>query len=331
MTQDVVQLPATAMLMGSPRSGTTWLAKLVDSHPRVLYRHEPDSVRTRSDIPFVPTPDQVQQWVPACKAYIAEILGESGSKSAGSQPMFSKDYRGPLSEQLRRAIIYGLKGGERVFGNSSLLANYQVPDLLRQGQGAEALVLIKSVSSLCRTYMFSQACPGMRFVHIVRHPCAYVASTVRGKKLGLLSDDAYIETLARMPNAVVSGLTMERLREMSREEQLAARWMLQNQKVMDEMRANPLYKRVIYEELCSQPLEIVAGLFEFLGLAMTDQTREFISESSGSKAEEVKYFDVKRDSSRAATGWQRELSADQIERIRSVVSHSGVGQLYFSE
>src|ERR1700757_2925244 len=30
------------LILGSPRSGTSWLAKIVDSHPDVLFRHEPD-------------------------------------------------------------------------------------------------------------------------------------------------------------------------------------------------------------------------------------------------------------------------------------------------
>ena len=39
------RLAATAILIvGAPRSGTTWLAKILDSHPDVLYRHEPDEV-----------------------------------------------------------------------------------------------------------------------------------------------------------------------------------------------------------------------------------------------------------------------------------------------
>ena len=31
------------LILGAPRSGTTWLAKIIDSHPDVLYRHEPDA------------------------------------------------------------------------------------------------------------------------------------------------------------------------------------------------------------------------------------------------------------------------------------------------
>src|SRR5690606_27189297 len=31
------------LMMGFPRSGTTWLGTILDSHPRVLYFHEPFS------------------------------------------------------------------------------------------------------------------------------------------------------------------------------------------------------------------------------------------------------------------------------------------------
>jgi hypothetical protein len=31
------------LVVGAPRSGTTWLGKILDSHPHVVYRHEPNS------------------------------------------------------------------------------------------------------------------------------------------------------------------------------------------------------------------------------------------------------------------------------------------------
>ena len=37
-------LAAPILILGAPRSGTTWLAKIIDSHPDVLYRHEPDKL-----------------------------------------------------------------------------------------------------------------------------------------------------------------------------------------------------------------------------------------------------------------------------------------------
>ena len=44
---------APLLLFGMPRSGTTWLGKIFDSHPRVLYRHEPDTWQRLTDVPIV--------------------------------------------------------------------------------------------------------------------------------------------------------------------------------------------------------------------------------------------------------------------------------------
>ena len=320
-----------ALLVGSPRSGTTWLAKIIDSDPTVLYRHEPDSINVRPDIPFVPELDDIGPHIQAAQDYFVILQAERAGKSSGSQPMFRKAYRSSGAETLRRLLVLGVKGGERILGPNTFLTRFQIPDFANRTPGNGQTVFIKSVSSLCRTFMFSLACPELKFVHILRHPCAYVASTLRGKKLGLLSDDAYIETLANMSQAAGYGLTFDKLSTMSREEQLAARWMLQNGKVMGEMEGNGNYIQVIYEDLCNNPGEVVEELFAFLGLEITEQTRSFIQESSGGKVGETRYFDVKRDSEKAATSWMRELNGRQIDSIRQVVSSSAVGRLYFAE
>ena len=69
-------LAATAILvLGYPRSGTTWLAKIFDSHPDILYRHEPDELSpARPDMaPNV----QIRTW-----------LRQRGLRSAAKRPRF---------------------------------------------------------------------------------------------------------------------------------------------------------------------------------------------------------------------------------------------------
>lgn len=53
-------LPRKLVVLGSPRSGTTWLGKIFDSHPDVLYLHEPDTIRRNWDIPFLPEGEDLQ-------------------------------------------------------------------------------------------------------------------------------------------------------------------------------------------------------------------------------------------------------------------------------
>ena len=331
MTEASLPKAQCVILQGSPRSGTTWLAKIIDSDPSILYRHEPDSINVRPDIPFVPTVAEAEQNLQRVRDYIEQLGQERASKSAGSQPMFEKDYRGAGAELCRRLIVLALKSGEHLPAVGKIFTELQIPDFIRTGATVRPTLFIKSVSSLCRTYLFSQACPQLKFIHIIRNPCAYVASTIRGKKLGLLSDDAYIETLASMPEAQQYGFDIETLSNMSRIEQLAARWMLQNSKVMDEMKGYANYKQLIYEELCNAPGLVTSSIFEFLSLPMSEQTQRFIESSSMAKSGESRYFDLTRDSSAAASSWRKELTEQQIEDVKAVVSRSPAGQLYFAQ
>ena len=49
------------LILGSPRSGTTWLAKIFDSHPDILYRHEPDELTLPE--PGLDPAEQVRRWL----------------------------------------------------------------------------------------------------------------------------------------------------------------------------------------------------------------------------------------------------------------------------
>ena len=61
------------LLLGAPRSGTTWLGKIFDSHPDVLYRHEPDTLDRGGDLPkMVPVAD-IPAWSAEARAYLLRL------------------------------------------------------------------------------------------------------------------------------------------------------------------------------------------------------------------------------------------------------------------
>ena len=87
----------------------------------------------------------------------------------------------------------------------------RIPRALDAPSGGDAHFVIKSVSSLCRAYLFSLADPGARIVHMVRHPCAVVASRLRGVSKGVLKPAVFLDALLGMEEAAWYPLTREDL------------------------------------------------------------------------------------------------------------------------
>src|SRR5271156_2288923 len=89
------------LLLGAPRSGTSWLAKIFDSHPDVLYRHEPDTVLRTWDLPWMCPPDEVYLHVEGARSYLRQLIDIATLKTAGSRPMFPKRYQGTPARLVR--------------------------------------------------------------------------------------------------------------------------------------------------------------------------------------------------------------------------------------
>ena len=83
------------LLLGAPRSGTSWLGKIFDSHPDVLYRHEPDTVLRTWELPWMCRRDEVHLHVDQARIYLRQLIATATLKTAGSLPMFPKRYRAP--------------------------------------------------------------------------------------------------------------------------------------------------------------------------------------------------------------------------------------------
>src|ERR1700760_3806926 len=89
------------LILGAPRSGTSWLAKIIDSHPDVLYRHEPDTVLRNEVLPWMCGPDDIVKYRGEAESYLRQLIDVATLKSAGSLPIFRKRYQGALASGMR--------------------------------------------------------------------------------------------------------------------------------------------------------------------------------------------------------------------------------------
>ena len=315
------------IILGSGRSGTTWLGKLFDSHPDVVYRHEPDSVHVNTAIPFLPRKHEAQEYVERTRTYLQDLKYARYAKSVGHRPFFAKSYRPPHARYGLVASSLALKVMERCAGRVVAPKTLCIPRAVDACPDHGVHFVIKSVSSLCRAYLFSLADPDATIVHVIRHPCAVVASRLRGIAKGLLQPALFLDSVLSMEEAGRYPFSRDDLTRASFEEQLAYQWMVLNDKVLTDMSGSSRYKVVIYEDLCRDTRVGIRNLFAFAGLAWHAQTEKFIRalETSGKKA--AGYFSVMRSPVSGVDAWRRELRPEQIDRIRAICAHARIQEV----
>ena len=108
----------TVFVIGAPRSGTTWLGKIFDSNPNVLYRHEPDTLIPNDHIPRVVKDEVLGELAEDAEAYLDAMIGGRFLKSSGTLPIFRKTFRSLPMHLLYSAVTMGLRIMRLVGGNA---------------------------------------------------------------------------------------------------------------------------------------------------------------------------------------------------------------------
>ena len=314
------------MILGAPRSGTTWLAKIFDSHPDVLYRHEPDTVLRAEDLPWVCSRSDVARYLEPARAYLTQLIGTATVKTAGSMPFFAKRFETLPTRLLRHAIVYGLRAAALSRFGQRLGRNIPIPDLLDPVRHPELRVAIKSVSALGRAGLFAAALPQAKFVVIIRDPWGQIASMRRGAALGKFEESLPIAELVDPPRAARYGLTPAQFATLPEIEQFAWNWAIMNEKAIDDLGGMARVRILRYQDLCENPLQQARELFEFAGLNWDIQTEEFLQRST-SQAGPYRYYAVFRDTADALYRWRKELTPDEQRRINDVVRVTSLAAL----
>lgn len=316
-------------VVGGARSGTTFLAKLLDSHPEVLYRHEPDSILINTEIPFIPRREQVPDFVGAAKQYLEALCHVRATKVSGQRPIFDKAYRSSLQKKRFLVGLYLAKAVEKA-GRSFISKPLNIADCIDGSQDERILCMIKSVNSPWRTLLFSEAMPNCRFIHILRHPCAVINSRLRGIESNLMQAKTYLRPPFEAGMAEGYPFSMEELEASSFEEQTAFLWMICNQRIHDDMAGREGYRIVIYEDLCRELEPTTRQLFDFAGLSWSAQTQQFIRELESRGTDDAGYFDVQRAPLASLDKWRDQLSGEQIAKVERIVCHAEVGRRFFN-
>lgn len=306
--------PKIIWIAGTGRSGTTLLAKLIDSTPEVLYRHEPDYSNVNTEIPFLLERESMEIYTKKARTYIKALTRQRDPKTSGTRPKFRKSFRTPVGETAHRVSAFTAKAAAKI----GLKLN--IPDYISNTN--TPVYLIKSVNSLCRSALFCRAYDKLRLVHIVRHPAGVIASQLRGQASGLMNSNLYIDALFDSRLATGYPFARNEVLKMSREEKAAFQWMVMNDTVYTSLRGSDQYLPVSYEQICKDARFQIGEILSFAGLQYHEQTSQFISSLSQDPNVNGGYFSVIKNLSSSTESWKIDLSRDSIERINSIASNS---------
>lgn len=307
-------LPGPVLIVGAPRSGTSWLGKIFDSHPRVIYRHEPDDVLRQTEFPVHCPVEDIPRYLDSAARYVKVLTTVRTVKTAGTRPVFTKPFQSFLAPAIRQTLLFTARAAETIPASRNWGRRLTIPDFAREN--IDIVYVIKSVSLLGATRLLANALPNSRIIAVFRHPCGQIASLKRSRSVRTMEGGVF-GFAARQ--AQEFGLTKGSFQKLSEIERFAWGWALLHAKLVREIKGLRNVHLLRYEDLCEDPPAKMRELLTFSQLGWTDEVASFITSSTRSSGRES-YYSIFREPVAAATKWKNELPAAEIERILSIVN-----------
>ncbi|HKQ45250.1 MAG TPA: sulfotransferase [Rhizomicrobium sp.] len=308
-------------IFSSARSGSTWLAKAFDSHPDTIYLHEPDIADRGDDLLPYWFAHTSQGYESRAKAYLSRLRANRNLRTVGTRPFFPKTYRGLIERGARTGLIYLGKGLEKA-GFPATAEKIGIPDWSQPASPPK--IVIKSVSALGRAEALVRSGADITPILLLRHPCGYVHSYMRGNRMGVMPPPRPLGELLETRSAHRLGAARAVSSAGGLVETLAWDWLLANCEAYPAISERGVVLR--YEDLAQNPEAQLRALFSKLGLAWSDSTTQFLKACSTGDGS---YYSLARNPVAAANRWKSQLDPKHIEQIRNIVCRDPIGERYF--
>jgi hypothetical protein len=272
-------------IVGLPRSGTTWLASILNTAWGVKYFYEPFN----------------QQHVPEAKPHWMKYLTASDT-----DPAFAQFCRYIFTGQLKNPYVF------RALSNPYKMFDGKLSWL-------PGRIMVKDVHS-CMSLEWIDQHIAPKIVIIVRHPCSTVSSWIRtfntkkNRRLDLL--DKLLNQNKLMRDHLEPFENHLKQSEGLLQDS-AAFWGAAYYVILRQKHLHPNWIFVQHEELCRNPRLEYQKLFDQLDLRWTKATDRLLDSSTSENS--GKAYVPKRISSEEPDKWKKELESSQIDQIRDFV------------
>jgi hypothetical protein len=312
-------LASPILVLGAPRSGTTWLAKIVDSHPDVLYRHEPDqALPCPSDL----TPE-------ALSGLLARWAYDRSLRTVTKRPYFVKSWQPALARGIRSVFAAVVSAVHRLPRPFMVLAPQSIPDF---GTRPAPRIAIKSIAWGEGAAVLARTLPDSRTILILRHPCGQVASVMRGNRqrrfdLKTAGTDMPFDEVRTVRFAASHGVAEPGFQALPDAAKYAWSWRAFNEPAYAALATQANVHVVLYEALCARPETLSRRILSFAGLDWTRQTEDFVARST-TRSGAAGYYAIYRSAAAAAEAWHTKMPTADQDAVRLVVAPSPLARFW---
>ncbi len=267
-------------IVGLPRSGTTWLASILNTAQGVKYFYEPFN------------PLRVPEALPHLMKYL---------RANDTDPSYSSFCQAAFSGRLKNQLVYKKMAKPYCrFGNA-----------LRSLPGR---VMVKDVHSLMSLAWIQKTIQPVILV-VIRHPCAVAASWFRYFNLDV--ELRGLHSIFNQPSLMEDHLyPYEHLfyETVDFWQKIAVYWGAVYHVIFQQSKRYPHWKIIRHEDLCHNPTQAFKELFSQLNLCWTHQTDSLLKLSTSQDSHRP-YIPF-RVSAAEPMKWKKELAPWQIEKIK---------------
>lgn len=309
----------TIIVLGYPRSGTTWFANLFNSHPDVAYRHEVIG-RCSDDFPKELYANLKHNYGLTDAEYQQAIdVVVSPKVNTDTAPFFPKNH---LRFSNIRFHFLSSMAAKMIQPLRPLYKAFYYP------KGDAFSLIMKETRSTVNMDSMLIGLRADRVVVLFRHPCGAILSRIKGVESGIMpvNDTAertqWFEENIEKPYLSSLNITVEDFLAVSEHKYMAIVWAQQNEDYLQLESDSYSSIFVGYEAVMQNKVTMVKQLFQALSLSydpMVDQFLTSTSAGTGSKPmfKELSrtFYSVYRDEKFNPDKWKQDFTKEQITDI----------------
>ena len=311
--------PDYALIVGTGRSGTSWLLDLFDLSDRTLCRNEPYGC-LGSPLAELAVERLVER--PSCGILEARwddaVRWTCAHFGERDRPIaVAKRFFWPVSRSLG---IYRAIRGPRLRRYASAVipslgrAEWKLPWLVgSQARLQRAKSILKLVGPPGWTTFVLRRRPNIPVFHIIRHPGGFLNSWAQRYVRGRDVPDILQQNRRRLVSIAEAdpqwSARFTDIDSMSLEESELSCWLYVNETMYMAGTGKRSYHRVIYESLTADPVAIMRGCYAACGLEWTRRVEARVRRSG-------------RQSQSIASAWRKGLRDDQIVTVERILEQS---------